>query len=109
MKTASFNGEVDNGSSGGTSKAIDWTAGNKQKLTMTGNATLTFTAPNGPADIRLKIVQDGTGSRTITWPASVKWVNSVVPVLTTTAGAIDFVRFDYDGTNYYGAFLPKFG
>ena len=42
--TAAFSSEYDNGKSG-TSKTIDWNNGNKQRITLTGNCTLTFTAP----------------------------------------------------------------
>ena len=48
------------------------------------------------------MVQDGTGSRTATWPASVKWPSGTAPTLTTTASSVDIVSFYYDGTNYYG-------
>jgi hypothetical protein len=100
-KTASFSSEIDNGNSG-SSKTVDWTAGNKQKITLTAApATLTFTNPAGPASLILRIVQDGTGSRTITWP-SVKWPSGAAPTLTTTAGAIDIVALYFDGSTYYG-------
>jgi parallel beta-helix repeat protein len=100
-KTASFSSEIDNGNSG-SSKTIDWTAGNKQKITLTAApATLTFTNPAGPASLILRIVEDGTGSRTITWP-TVKWAGGVAPTLTTTAAAIDIVALYFDGTTYYG-------
>lgn len=99
-KTASFTTEVDNGNSG-TSKTIDWTQGNKQKITLTGVCTFTFTNPAGPASLIFKLIQDGTGSKTVTWP-SVRWPGGVAPTLTTTASATDIVALYFDGTNYYG-------
>lgn len=99
--TAVFDAEVDNGNSG-TADTIDWTAGNKQRSTLTGNVTYTFTAPAGPCNLIFKLIQDGTGSRTATFPASVKWAGGTAPTLTTTASAIDIVSFYYDGTDYYG-------
>ena len=93
--------EQDNGNSG-TADTIDWTTGNKQKSTLTDNCTFTFTAPTGPCNILLRLVQDATGSRTVTWPATVKWPGGTAPTLTTTANAIDIVTFYYDGTNYNG-------
>lgn len=99
-KTAYFT-ETDNGNSG-TSDTIDWGASNKQKSTLTGNCTFVFTAPTGPCSLILKLVQDGTGSRTVTWPANVKWPAGTAPTLTTTAGRVDIITFYYDGTNYYG-------
>ena len=82
---------------------IDWRLGNKFKFTFGAqNETFTFTAPTNPCNILLMLVQDGTGSRTATWPASVKWPGGTAPTLTTTANAIDIIAFYYDGTNYYG-------
>lgn len=99
--TIVFTSEFDNGNSG-TADTIDWGAGNKQKSTLTGNVTYTFTAPGGVGNFLLKIVQDATGSRTVTWPASVKWPGGTAPTLSTAANAIDIVTFYYDGTSYYG-------
>lgn len=93
--------EFDNGNSG-TSDTINWTVSNKQRSTLTGNVTFTFTAPGGPCNLVLVLIQDGTGSRLVTWPASVKWAGGVAPTLTTTAGRVDIVSFYYNGTNYYG-------
>ena len=99
---AYFESEIDNSNSG-AAKTIDWTAGNKQKVTLSANCTFTFTAPTGPTNLLLKMTQDGTGSRTVTWPAAVKWPQGIDPTLSTGAGDIDIVTFYYDGTNYYGA------
>lgn len=94
-------GEVDDGNSS-TADTIDWTTGNFHKSTLTDNCTYTFTAPTGPTTLVLKVVQDGTGSRTVTWPAAVKWPSGTAPTLTTTAAAVDIISFYFDGTNYYG-------
>lgn len=100
--TAYFDAEVDNGNSG-TTDTIDWTVGNKQKSTLTGNVTFTFSPePSGPCNLILKLVQDGTGSRTVTWPADVKWPGGTAPTLTTAASAVDIISFYYDGTDFYG-------
>lgn len=98
---AIFDAEVDNGNSG-TSDTIDWTAGNKQRSTLTGNVTFTFTEPNGPCNLIFKLIQDGTGSRTVTWPGDVLWPGGTAPTLTTDASAVDIVSFYYDGTDFYG-------
>ena len=39
------------------------------------------------------IVQDGTGSRTLSWGSYWDFIGGTAPTLTTTAGAID--RIDY--------------
>jgi len=102
QRQAVFTSEIANGNSG-ASKTFDWRAGNKQTVTMTDDCEFTFTAPAGPCNLVLRIVQDGTGSRTVTWPGTCKWAGGTAPTLTTTAWAIDVVCFYFDGMNYYGS------
>ena len=85
----------------GADKTIDWGASNKQEITLSANCIITFTAPHGVANLVLKIVQDATGSRTITWPTT-QWPGGTAPTLSTAANAIDIVSFYCDGTNYFG-------
>lgn len=98
--TAGFT-ETDNGNSS-TADTIDWRISNKQKSTLTGNCTFTFTAPTKPCSLILKLVQDATGSRTVTWPATVHWPAATAPTLTTTASKVDIITFYFDGTTYFG-------
>lgn len=100
-ETAYFDLEYDNGNSS-TADTVDWNNGNKQKSTLTGNVTYTFTAPAGPTNLVLKLIQDGTGNRTTTWPATVKWAGGTAPTTQATANKVHIVCFYYDGTNYYG-------
>ena len=100
IKTATFVDEHDNSSSG-TSDTIDWREGLKQKTTMTGNCTYSFTAPAGPCNLILTCYQDGT-VRTITWPSNVKWPGGTAPTFTGTNNIRDIVAFYYDGTDYFG-------
>lgn len=98
---------TDNGNSG-ASITINFTKSNYQKVTLTANCTFTFTYPSLPTTIYLKVVQDGTGSRTVTWPATVKW-NGSAPTLSTAANAVDNFYFVFDGTNAYGAMVGLTG
>lgn len=108
VKTGTFNSEVDNGNSG-TSKNIDWTAGQKQKITSTGSCTITFTAPLGPSNLTLRIIHENSVTAyAYTWPATVKWPGGTKATTTNTANAIDVVSFYYDGTNYYGVGSSNF-
>jgi len=95
VKNVTFVSEVANT---GTTQTIDWTAGQKQNTTITAATGVTFTAPAGPCNLTLKVINGGTG--TITWPATVKWPGGVEPGWTTTG--TDICSFYYDGTNYYG-------
>ena len=98
---------------GNSSTALTLNAanGNVQKLTLTANCTITLTSPTSGVmcSLTLLVFQDGTGSRTITWPASVKWGNAGAPTLTTTASKMDMISlFTVDGgTNWYGALGAK--
>ena len=90
-----------------TAATLNLANGNVQKLTLTANCTITLTAPASGAmrAMTLLVFQDATGSRTITWPAAVKWGNPGAPVLSTTASKMDIISlFTVDGgTNWYGA------
>ena len=100
-KTAVFDAEVDNGNSG-TADTINWTLGNKQKSTLTGNVTYTFTAPAGPCNLVFRLVQDAGGTNTATWPATVKWAGGTAPVVSAGANDVSIIAFYFDGTNYHG-------
>jgi len=99
--TVTFRTEFDNGNSG-TAITINFGRNQKQKLTLNANTTLTFTAPPGVGNFLIKLVQDGTGGRLITWPNTVKWTLNTSPTLSSNANSVDIATFYYDGTNYYG-------
>jgi hypothetical protein len=99
VKSISYDGEVDNGNSS-TADTIDWTAGSLQKSTLTGNCTYTFTAPPAWTAIQLRIVQDATGGRTVTWPGTVVWDKGYAPVMAGGPNAETIISGYYDGTNY---------
>lgn len=107
IKSVDFQDEHDDGNSS-TADTIDWNEGPNHKSTMTGNCTYTFTAPAGPGHLQLKLVQDATGSRTATWPGTVKWPGGTAPTLSTGANEIDIISFYWDGTNYFGVSLLDF-
>jgi hypothetical protein len=49
---------------------------------------------------RLVVRQDGTGSRTLTWGNSYKFVNGLAPTLSTAANAIDVLYYDVRASNF---------
>ena len=67
------------------------------KVTLAGNRTLA--APSNPLGsgqyISLLIIQDGTGSRTLTWNNSFEFKDDTAPTLTTTATMSDLFTFRY--------------
>jgi hypothetical protein len=74
-----------------------------QKILLTGNPTFTFNNPiAGVPEYRLDLTQDGTGTRTVTWPGTLKWQGGSAPTLTTGVTKTDVCLFRWNGTNYYG-------
>lgn len=70
-------------------------------VTLGGNRTLAFSGLAAGMSGVLIVKQDGTGSRTLTLPATSKVVDGGAGAitLTTTASAIDVLSWVYDGTN----------
>jgi hypothetical protein len=91
-----------NAGNSSTALTLDFNNGNNQLITLTGNCTFTFSNPVSGAWYSLELLQDATGSRTVTWPASVKWSGGTAPTLTTTASKTDVMTFYYNGTYYFG-------
>jgi trimeric autotransporter adhesin len=80
--------------------SVDWSQSNIQSITLTGNwAPTAFSNPVDGARYILIIKQDGTGSRTVTWPATVRWPGGTAPTLTTTASKTDYIGFIYNGVD----------
>src|SRR3954462_11296620 len=80
--------------------AVDWNNSVNQSVTVAGNRTFTFSNPTAGAIYSVAITQDAVGSRTITWPSTVKWAGGSAPTLTTTASRTDVVYFMYTGSFY---------
>ena len=89
-----------------TTTTLDLSIGNLLELVLTGPTTLAFSNPKIGTYI-IKIKQDGTGGRTLTFPI-MKWADAAVPTITTAANAIDLITLIYDGTHYYGSCLQNF-
>ena len=82
---------------------ISWDASTSPvaKVTLAGNRTL-GAASNGQAGqfVSLLVIQDGTGSRTLTWNAAYEFASDTAPTLTTTASQGDLFVFRYNGTKW---------
>jgi hypothetical protein len=86
-----------------TAYTIDLANGTLQILTLTGNCTYTFPTATVGKSFTLLQLQDATGSRTVTWPASVKWPSGTAPTITSTASKGDKFVFTGDGTYWWGS------
>jgi hypothetical protein len=80
--------------------------GSNAVVTLGGNRTLAFSNTRTGAYYTLRVIQDGTGSRTLTMPASVKVIGGGAGVVTlsTAANSVDLISFYFDGTNYWTSF-----
>ena len=114
----------DHGNVGTVTEDIDLSAanGHVHKITLTGNPTLTFSNPPASGtqiEFEIEFVQDATGGRTVTFPASV--VETVSIHTDPSKTTIVTFRTNDGGTNYHaipslrgsislpGSFLPLAG
>lgn len=81
----------------------DMNSGGCAVVTLGGNRTMAAPTNLKVGTYILKVIQDGTGSRTLTWNAVFKWSGGSAPTLTTTAGRTDLITFYSDGTSLFGA------
>lgn len=99
-------------SSSGAALTLDAAAaqGSIKVVTLTANCvfTLTGAVAGQRTAMEVALIQDGTGSRTVTWPGSVQWFGGT-PVLLTAAGSVDrFLLTSYNGGSvWYGEPLGR--
>jgi hypothetical protein len=96
----------------GATISWDMEAGFNAKVTLGGNRTLgTPTNPKAGMTYCLAVIQDATGSRTMTWPSAFDWGTTGAPTLTTTASKRDRITlFCTDAsTPKFDAFLSGKG
>jgi len=102
LTTASFTEYQINGGSAVTGNfAPNFTTnGQKQMVVLGASVSITSLTFPGAGNYILRIVQDGTGSRVLTWPAAVQAPGGKTSglVLSTGAGAVDVAAIYYDGS-----------
>ena len=85
-----------------TTVSWDVTASPVANVTLSGNRTLAL--PGNPLGsgqyASLLIIQDGTGSHTLTWNAAYEFKDDTAPTLTTTANKGDLFTFRYNGAKW---------
>jgi hypothetical protein len=84
--------EYDNGKAT-TTATINWSQGNVQYVTLTGNTTFTFRN----AQPGMRAILQVAGGYTPTFPANVRWSGGTTPTATATAGHKDIYSFVYSG------------
>ena len=82
---------------------VTWDASTEDVCKLTLGANRTLAAPsNGTTGqfISILVIQDGTGSRTLTWNAVYEFASDTAPTLTTTANLGDVFVFRYNGSKW---------
>lgn len=80
---------------------VNFALGQKQFITLAANTNLSFSFP-GVGSYQLIISQDGTGNRTVTWPAGTKFVGSATaPSLNTVGSGETVISIFYNGSSPY--------
>ena len=83
---------------------IAWDASANQVTSVTLGASRTLGAATNQVDgavYVLTVIQDGSGSRTLSFNSNYKFTGGTAPTLTTTAAARDILVFTSNGTNMF--------
>lgn len=78
---------------------------NIHTVTLGDNRTLAVSNTTAGQVFLIRLLQDGTGSRTVTWFSTIKWVGGSAPTLTTTASKADMFGFLCTSTNNYDGYV----
>ena len=89
----------------GATITFDLDKGNTHGVTLGDNRTLAISNESAGQKFMLRILQDGTGSRTVTWFSTIKWAGGTAPTLTTTADKADVLGFLCTATDAYDGFV----
>jgi len=91
-----------------TTQTIALASGTVLSYTLTGNCTFTMPTATSGTSFIVRLIQDGTGSRTATF-TSVKWPGGTAPVITTTASTgVDVLSFVCVASVWYGTYAQAF-
>jgi len=85
----------------------DMDSGTIAEVTLADNRTLDNPTNMKAGSAALKVIQDGTGGRTLAYGAAFQFPGGP-PTLTTAAGSVDWLTFLLDGTTIYGAIASDF-
>lgn len=86
----------------GTTLTVNLANGTFQKLTTTGNATITLPASIAGKSYLIMVAYGGAHSITWAGGTAIKWSGGTAPTATSVNGKFDIFAFTCDGTNTYG-------
>lgn len=91
--------------SDGATITFNLATSNIHSVTLGGNRTLALSNEHVGQCFMLRLQQDGTGSRTVTWFTTIKWAGGVAPTLTTTINKADMFGFVVTSAGNYDGFI----
>ncbi len=89
----------------GTTITFDMDESNLHTVVLGGSRTLALSNTDAGQRFIIRLEQDGTGSRTVTWFSTIKWVGGSAPTLTTTASKTDVFGFICTSAGNYDGFV----
>lgn len=89
----------------GATVTFDLGTADVHSVTLGGNRVLAVTNSTVNRAFMLNLIQDGTGTRTVTWFATINWTDTTAPTLTTTASKIDTFGFYCTAENIYNGYI----
>ena len=89
----------------GATVTFDLSTGLWHKVVLGGNRTLALSNVVAGMKFVLKLIQDGTGTRTVTWFTTISWVGGSAPTLTTTINKSDLFGFVATAANTFEGFV----
>ena len=89
----------------GATITFDKNAWDFHRVVLGGNRTLALSNMSAGDKIVIDLVQDWTGTRTVTWFTTIKWVWGTVPTLTTTINKIDTFWFICTSAGNYQGYI----
>lgn len=81
---------------------------NIQSITLEENVTLAVEDVSVGQSFVVRLKQDGTGSRTVTWWSTINWPGGLVPTLTTTPNKTDVFSFICVSDGVYDGFVAGY-
>lgn len=89
----------------GATVTFDLDSSSTHTVTLGGNRTLALSNVDVGQKFIIRLVQDSTGNRTVTWFSTIKWPGGVIPTPTLTANAVDVYGFICTSAGNYDGFV----
>ena len=101
-KMITYDTAIDSIGTTNQNQSVNFTTFSYEKIRLTGNITITLAnlLSTRMRTVYVCVIQDGVGSRLVTWAGIVKFPGGVTPVLSSSANAKDQLMFVWDGSNF---------